>query len=151
YAFSENFILPLSHDEVVHGKRSIIERIPGDDWQKFASLRAYYAFMYAHPGRKLLFMGDEFGQRSEWNHEVSLDWHLLDYEFHRGVQTLVKDLNTLYAQSPSLYEADCGSDGFEWIDADNHGESIFAFLRQGRSSKEMTLIAVNMTPTPLNE
>jgi 1,4-alpha-glucan branching enzyme len=146
YAFSEKFILPLSHDEVVHGKGSIIARIPGDEWQKFATVRAYYSFMFGHPGKKLLFMGDEFAQRDEWDHDNSLDWHLLDYEPHQGIQKLVTDLNTIYRSSPSLYEADGEASGFSWVDADNHGDSVFAFLRHTEDRKEQTLVVVNMTP-----
>jgi 1,4-alpha-glucan branching enzyme len=148
YSFSEHFILPLSHDEVVHGKRSIIERIPGDDWQKFATLRAYYAFMWMHPGKKLLFMGDEFGQRNEWNHDRSLDWHLLDYLPHRGIQAVVRDLNRLYRHQPALWEQDHSTDGFEWVDADNYLQSLFVFRRKGRLPSDQLLVVVNFTPTP---
>src|ERR1700754_744456 len=119
YAFSENFILPLSHDEVVHGKRSILGRMPGDEWQRFANLRAYYGFMFGHPGKKLLFMGCEFGQQREWNHDKSLDWHLLDQPKHAGVSTLVRDLNRLYRTLPALYELDSDGAGFEWLVADD--------------------------------
>ena len=115
YAFSENFILPLSHDEVVHGKRSILGRMPGDDWQRFADLRAYYAFMFGHPGKKLLFMGNEFAQENEWSHDRSLDWHLLDDPRHAGVSALVRDLNRLYRSVPALHELDCDGAGFEWL------------------------------------
>ena len=115
YAFSENFILPLSHDEVVHGKRSMLGRMPGDDWQRFANLRAYYGFMFAHPGKKLMFMGCEFGQEREWNHDRSLDWHLLDQKKHAGIQSLIRDLNKLYRALPALHELDCDPSGFEWI------------------------------------
>src|SRR6201988_482159 len=111
YAFHENFILPLSHDEVVHGKRSLLGRMPGDRWQRFANLRAYYAFMWTHPGKKLLFMGGEFAQEREWNHDHSLDWDLLADEMHRGVQQLVRDLNRLYRDLPALHELDCDRDG----------------------------------------
>ena len=148
YAFSENFILPLSHDEVVHGKRSLLEKMPGDDWQKFANLRAYYGFMWSHPGKKLLFMGSEFAQRHEWNHDQSLDWSLLDYSSHWGVQRLVRDLNGLVSTYPALYQADASADGFEWIDADANGESLFAFLRNTiEGSHDSVLAVVNMTPT----
>ncbi len=148
YSFSENFILPLSHDEVVHGKRSILERIPGDDWQKFATLRAYYAFMWTHPGKKLLFMGDEFAQRDEWNHERSLDWHLLQYPPHQGVQLTVRDLNALYQQQPALFELDNSGDGFEWIDADDYLHSVFLYRRKGRVASDHLLVALNFTPAP---
>src|SRR3712207_925655 len=119
YAFSENFILPLSHDEVVHGKGSLINKMPGDDWQKFANLRAYYAFMWTHPGKKLLFMGGEFAQRREWDYDNSLDWHLLDSAPHRGVQALVRDLNHLYRGTPALHQLDSEPGGFEWIEAND--------------------------------
>ena len=148
YSFSENFILPLSHDEVVHGKRSIVERIPGDDWQKFATLRAYYAFMWTHPGKKLLFMGDEFGQRDEWSHDKSLDWHLLQWPSHRGVQAVIRDLNLLYQRHPALYELDNSGEGFEWIDADDYLHSLFIFVRKGRVASDHLLVVVNFTPTP---
>ncbi len=147
YSFSENFILPLSHDEVVHGKHSIIERIPGPDPQKFATLRGYYTYMWTHPGKKMLFMGDEFAQRSEWDHDGSLDWHLLQYGSHQGIQHLVRDLNRFYHQSPALYELDSSSEGFEWVDADNYQQSIFVYLRKGRIRAEQLLVVVNMTPT----
>lgn len=146
YGFSENFILPLSHDEVVHGKRSILERISGDDWQKFATLRAYYGFMWTHPGKKLLFMGNEFAQRQEWSHERSLDWHLLADAFHQGVQTLIGDLNRLYCNTPELYAFDTRQEGFEWIDADNQAASVFAYLRQFDDSGKVVLVVLNMTP-----
>ena len=147
YGFSENFILPLSHDEVVHGKRSILERIPGDDWQKFATLRAYYGFMWTHPGKKLLFMGDEFAQRDEWSHEKSLDWHLLAHAHHEGVQTLVGDLNRLYCATPELHASDTRHEGFEWVDADNHAGSIFVYLRRHEDSGVIVMVVVNMTPS----
>ncbi|HZP78188.1 MAG TPA: 1,4-alpha-glucan branching protein GlgB [Pseudolabrys sp.] len=146
YAFFENFILPLSHDEVVHGKRSILGRMPGDQWQRFANLRAYYAFMFGHPGKKLLFMGCEFGQDSEWNHEQSLPWHLLDNPAHAGVQRLIRDLNRVYRQLPALHELDCDSSGFEWLVADDANQSIFAWLRKGSDPKSRCLVAVNFTP-----
>ncbi len=148
YSFSENFILPLSHDEVVHGKRSILERIPGDDWQKFATLRTYYAFMWAHPGKKLLFMGNEFAQRDEWSHDRSIDWHLLQYASHQGVQRVVRDLNALYQRHPALYELDTSSEGFEWVDADDYLHSVFSFRRKGRVTSEQLLVVINFTPTP---
>jgi 1,4-alpha-glucan branching enzyme len=147
YSFSENFILPLSHDEVVHGKRSILQRIPGPDWQKFATLRSYYTFMWTHPGKKMIFMGDEFAQHDEWNHDDSLDWHLLQFAPHQGVQSLIRDLNHFYRHSPALFELDNSTEGFEWVDADNYAQSIFVFLRKGRISAEQLLVVVNMTPT----
>ncbi len=145
YGFSENFILPLSHDEVVHGKRSLLEKMPGDDWQKFANLRAYYGFMWTHPGKKLLFMGGEFAQRDEWNHDQSLDWHLLEHDSHKGIQTLVKDLNTVYKSTAALHELDCDGNGFEWLLSDNAAESILIYLR--KSAKGQALVVVNMTPS----
>jgi 1,4-alpha-glucan branching enzyme len=146
YAFSENFVLPLSHDEVVHGKRSILGRMPGDAWQRFANLRAYYGFMFGHPGKKLMFMGCEFGQDTEWNHDHSLPWHLLERPPHRGVQDLVRDLNRLYRATPALHELDCDADGFEWLVADDSNQSIFAWLRKGRAPRARCLVAVNFTP-----
>ncbi len=148
YSFSENFILPLSHDEVVHGKGSLLTRMPGDDWQKFANLRAYLGFMWTHPGKKLLFMGGEFAQREEWNHNQSLDWHLLDSEFHAGVQQLVKDLNGTYRSVPALHELDCDGNGFEWVDAENHSNSILVYLRKGKEGTPPVLVVVNLTPAP---
>ncbi len=146
YAFSENFILPLSHDEVVHGKGSMIRRMPGDDWQAFANLRLYYAFMYAHPGKKLLFMGGEFAQRREWNHDNSLDWHLLDQAAHAGVQQLVRDLNHLYRETAALHEVDFDSAGFEWIDCSDNQQGVIAFIRRGSDPQDMLVAVCNMTP-----
>jgi 1,4-alpha-glucan branching enzyme len=146
YAFSENFILPLSHDEVVHGKRSILGRMPGDDWQRFAGLRAYYAFMFGHPGKKLLFMGNELAQQNEWSHEHSLDWHLLEDPRHKGVQALVRDLNQLYRGVPALHELDCDSAGFEWLIMHDADRGVFAWLRKGRDTKARCLVVVNFTP-----
>jgi 1,4-alpha-glucan branching enzyme len=146
YAFSENFILPLSHDEVVHGKRSILGRMPGDPWQRFANLRAYYAFMFGHPGKKLLFMGDELAQENEWSHDRSLDWHLLDAPAHRGVQALVRDLNGLYRSLPALHELDCEAAGFEWLVMHDADHSVFAWLRKGREPRARCLVVVNFTP-----
>ena len=145
YAFTENFVLPLSHDEVVHGKRSLIGRMPGDDWQQFANLRAYYASMYGHPGKKLLFMGSEIAQHIEWNHDRSLDWHLLQYAPHAGVQQLIRDLNRVYRETPALFEIDFGSEGFEWIDQDDRDRSIFSWLRRDRHGNYAVVIC-NMTP-----
>jgi len=146
YSFSENFVLPLSHDEVVHGKGSLLNKMPGDDWQKFANLRAYYGFMWTHPGKKLLFMGCEFAQRDEWNHDQSLDWHLLQHDSHKGVQTLIKDLNYAYKNIPALYELDCDSRGFEWVDSQNSQQSILIYLRKGREGSAPALVVVNLTP-----
>lgn len=146
YAFSENFVLPLSHDEVVHGKRSLLERVPGFDTDKFSTLRAYYAFLWTHPGKKLLFMGGEFAQRREWDHNHSLDWHLLDQVPHAGVARLVADLNWLYRTCPALHELDHSQEGFEWIDADNHAQSVFVYRRKSRVSSEQLLVVLNMTP-----
>ncbi len=146
YAFSENFVLPLSHDEVVHGKGSILSRMPGSDAQKFANLRAYYGFMWGHPGKKLLFMGNELAQGTEWNHDSSIDWHLLDHVWHRGVQTLIRDLNALYAESPALYQLDCKSEGFEWVEETAGDESILAWLRHGSGDAAPMLVVSNFTP-----
>jgi 1,4-alpha-glucan branching enzyme len=146
YAFFENFILPLSHDEVVHGKRSILGRMPGDEWQRFANLRAYYAFMFGHPGKKLMFMGCEFGQEREWNHDRSLDWHLLEQPKHAGVQLLIRDLNRLYQTVPALHQLDCDSSGFEWLVMHDADRGVFAWLRKGNETRERCLVVVNFTP-----
>jgi len=146
YAFSENFILPLSHDEVVHGKRSLLGRMPGDDWQRFANLRAYYGFMFGHPGKKLLFMGAELAQVREWNHDTSLDWHLLDEPRHAGIQALIRDLNRLYRDTPALHELDCEASGFEWLAADDADRNVFAWLRKGHGGRARCLVAVNFSP-----
>jgi 1,4-alpha-glucan branching enzyme len=148
YAFHENFILPLSHDEVVHGKGSLIGKMAGDRWQRFANLRAYLAFMWTHPGKKLLFMGSEFAQEREWNHDIGLDWQLLGDPFHEGVQRLVRDLNHLYRSTPALYRLDCDAEGFHWIDAANAAESIVSYLRRGRDPAELAVIVCNFTPVP---
>jgi 1,4-alpha-glucan branching enzyme len=146
YAFFENFILPLSHDEVVHGKRSILGRMPGDEWQRFANLRAYYGFMFGHPGKKLMFMGCEFGQDSEWNHDHSLPWHLLERAPHQGVQRLIRDLNRLYRGTPALHQLDCDGNGFEWLVTDDANQSVFAWLRKGQDPRARCVVAVNFTP-----
>jgi 1,4-alpha-glucan branching enzyme len=146
YAFQENFVLPLSHDEVVHGKGSLLGKMPGDRWQKFANLRAYLAFMWMHPGKKLLFMGGEFGQEREWNHDQSLDWHLMAEAEHRGVQSLVRDLNALYRATPALHQLDCEADGFEWVVSDDAGQSVLAFLRKARDGSPPVLVVCNFTP-----
>jgi|HigsolmetaAR203D_1030402.scaffolds.fasta_scaffold00512_9 1,4-alpha-glucan branching enzyme len=149
YAFSENFILPLSHDEVVHGKGSLINKMPGDTWQKFANLRVYYTFMWTHPGKKLLFMGGEFAQWREWNHDTSLDWHLLDEPAHQGIMALVRDLNRLYRETPALHVLDCEPAGFEWIEAQDVDNSVLAWLRRGRDEDPPVLVVANFTPVPL--
>jgi 1,4-alpha-glucan branching enzyme len=146
YAFNENFVLPLSHDEVVHGKRSLLRKMPGDEWQKFANLRAYYGFMYAHPGKQLLFMGGEIGQWREWDHDSSLDWHLLEAAPHRGLQELVKDLNALYKETPALYEVDFEPAGFEWIAGGDRENSVVSFVRRGRTASEFAIVVCNFTP-----
>jgi len=146
YAFHENFILPLSHDEVVHGKGSLLGKMPGDDWQKFANLRLLYGYMYAQPGKKLLFMGAEFGQWSEWHHEESLELHLLKYDSHSGLKQWVQDLNGLYINNPALYELDFESAGFEWIDCNDSQQSVVSLVRKGLSAEDMMLVVCNFTP-----
>jgi 1,4-alpha-glucan branching enzyme len=148
YAFTENFILPFSHDEVVYGKQSMIDKMPGDEWRKFANLRLLYALMFGHPGKKLLFMGGEFGQWSEWNHDASLDWHLMQQPLHAGLQRWVRDLNTLYRGERSLYEVDFDASGFEWVDCTDFERSIVSFLRKAENSKDMLLFVYNFTPVP---
>ncbi len=148
YAFSENFILPLSHDEVVHGKGSLLGKMPGDNWQKFANLRAYLTFMYGHPGKKLLFMGAEFAQAREWNHDASLDWHLLSDPLHAGMQRLVRDLNHCYRELPALHERDTESEGFEWIDANDSADSVVSFIRRGAEERDIAVCVCNFTPVP---
>ena len=147
YAWHEHFILPISHDEVVHGKHSLIDKMPGDRWQKFANLRAYLSFMWAHPGKKLLFMGCEFGQWREWNHDQQLDWYLLQYPEHRGVQKLVSDLNQLYREEPALHEQDDVPQGFQWLIGDDATNSVFAWLRWSKAGKPVLVVA-NFTPVP---
>jgi 1,4-alpha-glucan branching enzyme len=146
YAFSENFVLPLSHDEVVHGKGSLVNKMPGDAWQKLANLRLLLGNMYAQPGKKLLFMGAELAQASEWNHDASLDWHLLDDPAHAGVTRWVEDLNRLYRGEPALHELDCNPDGFEWIDGSDSEHGVIAFLRRGASTPEPVAVVFNYTP-----
>ncbi|BBE72709.1 1,4-alpha-glucan branching protein GlgB [Oharaeibacter diazotrophicus] len=148
YAFSEKFVLPLSHDEVVHGKRSLIGRMPGDEWQRFANLRAYFAFMWTHPGKKLLFMGGEIAQEREWNHDGALDFHLTDRPLHAGVQRLVRDLNTLYRAEPALHARDCDGEGFRWIVGDDRRNAVFAYLRIGYAADPTCLVVCNFTPVP---
>jgi 1,4-alpha-glucan branching enzyme len=146
YAFTENFMLPFSHDEVVHGKNSLLHKMPGDMWQQFANLRLLLAYQYAHPGKKLLFMGQEFGQRSEWTEAHSLEWHLLQYEPHKGLQQLVKDLNWLLGSEPALHEVDFEWQGFEWLDANDSDNSVYSFIRRGRNPDDMLIAALNATP-----
>jgi 1,4-alpha-glucan branching enzyme len=146
YAFSENFVLPFSHDEVVHGKNSLLHKMPGDLWQQFANLRLLYAYQYAHPGKKLLFMGQEFGQREEWNEARSLDWHLLQWDSHRGIQKLVTDLNHLMAAEPALHQVDFDWRGFEWIDCNDGDNSVLSFVRNGKTPDELLVVVLNATP-----
>jgi len=146
YAFTENFLLPFSHDEVVHGKNSLLHKMPGDMWQQFANLRLLYAYQYAHPGKKLLFMGQEIAQRREWSETRSLDWHLLEHASHQGVQRLVTDLNKLYAARPSLHQVDFDWQGFEWIEANDADNSVFSFLRRAKNSSETLVVVLNATP-----
>lgn len=148
YAFSERFVLPISHDEVVHGKRSLLGRMPGDDWQRFANLRAYLAFMWTHPGKKLIFMGCEFGQPTEWNHDAELSWSLLTSETHRGVQAAIRALNQLYQAEAALYERDFESSGFQWVIGDDRAQSVFAYLRFGHEGTTPVLVVCNFTPIP---
>ncbi|MCM8820042.1 MAG: 1,4-alpha-glucan branching protein GlgB [Candidatus Omnitrophica bacterium] len=146
YAFYENFVLPLSHDEVVHGKGSLFGKMPGDDWQKFANLRLLFSYMYTHPGKKLLFMGNEFGQWKEWAHLNSLDWHILEYSVHQGVKDLVRDLNFLYRSLPALYQLDFEPEGFSWVDFSDWEKSIISYLRKSKNSKQILLVVCNFTP-----
>jgi 1,4-alpha-glucan branching enzyme len=148
YAFHENFVLPLSHDEVVYGKGSLFGKMPGDRWQKFANLRALYGYMYAQPGKKMLFMGGEFGQPSEWAHDGSLPWELLNDSMHHGLKDWVSDLNRLYRDDPALYELDCDPGGFEWIDCDDAEHSVISLIRKGKSTKDLILVVCNFTPVP---
>ncbi|HEX3419286.1 MAG TPA: 1,4-alpha-glucan branching protein GlgB [Stellaceae bacterium] len=148
YAFHENFILPLSHDEMVHGKGSLIGKMSGDRWQRFANLRAYFTFMWTHPGKKLLFMGGEFAQEREWNHDIGLDWQLLGEPLHEGVRRLVRDLNHLYRSTPALHRLDSEPEGFHWIDVANAAESIISYLRRGRDPHELAVVICNFTPVP---
>jgi 1,4-alpha-glucan branching enzyme len=148
YAWNENFVLPLSHDEVVHGKGSLLARMAGDDWQKFANLRLLYGYMWAQPGKKLLFMGGEIAQRGEWSHEESLEWHLLEHAPHRGVQRFVRDLNTLYRGEPALHELDCEPAGFAWVDGGDSRQSTLSFLRLASSVPDVILAVLNCTPVP---
>jgi 1,4-alpha-glucan branching enzyme len=148
YAFNENFVLVLSHDEVVHGKRSLLDKMPGDDWQRFANLRALYGFMYGHPGKKMLFMGGEFGQWCEWNHDTSLEWHLCQFDRHEGLQRFVRDLNWLYRGEPALYEIDHDWTGFQWVDFHDAIHSVVAFIRRAKDQGNHVLCVCNFTPVP---
>ena len=147
YAFNENFVLPLSHDESVHGKGSLLGKMPGDEWQQFANLRVLFGYMYTQPGKKLLFMGGEIGQKKEWNHDSSLEWDLLEHDVHKGLQRWVRDLNTLYRGEPALHELDCEAAGFEWIDCNDSERSTLAYLRRGRSTQDVVVVC-NFTPVP---
>jgi 1,4-alpha-glucan branching enzyme len=148
YAFHENFVLPLSHDEVVYGKGSLLGKMPGDDWQRFANLRLLLGYMYAQPGKKLLFMGGEIAQWREWQHDGSLDWHLLEYAPHAGARRWVEDLNRFYRGTPGLHELDCEPAGFEWIDCCDADASVVSLLRKGRSHRSEIVIICNFTPVP---
>jgi 1,4-alpha-glucan branching enzyme len=151
YAFSENFILPLSHDEVVHGKRSLLDKMPGDRWQKFANLRSLYAYMWAHPGKKLLFMGGELGEWEEWNYDGSLHWNLLEYAEHQGVQSLIRDLNKTYRTQPALYELDDSPDGFRWLEANDATNNVLAFARLDAKGERPVVCVMNLSPVPRYE
>jgi 1,4-alpha-glucan branching enzyme len=146
YMHTENFILPFSHDEVVHGKASMLSKLPGDAWQKHATLRTLYGFMYGHPGKKLLFMGGEIGQWREWNHDTSLDWDLLDEPLHAQLRRFVQDLNHLYRSEPALYEVDFDPAGFRWIDCNDNENSVFSLVRYARDAKDFLILVVNYTP-----
>jgi len=148
YAFSENFVLPISHDEVVHGKSSLLGRIPGDDWQKFATVRACLGFMWGHPGKKLLFMGQEFGQWREWDFNQSLDWHLLDYPLHAGLRACLRDLNRLYRVIPALHARDCEAEGLRWSVANDDSQSVYSWLRFGAPGDQPMAVVSNFTPVP---
>ncbi|MBP9049423.1 MAG: alpha amylase C-terminal domain-containing protein, partial [Tabrizicola sp.] len=146
YAWSENYILPISHDEVVHGKGSMLAKMPGNAWEKFANLRAYYGFMWAHPGKKLLFMGQEFAQGAEWNNNQSLDWHQLDIAEHKGMQQLVRDLNRVYRETRSLHVNDTKAEGFDWIESNDAEAGVYAWMRNGGALDKPVVAVVNMTP-----
>lgn len=150
YMYNENYMIPLSHDEVVHGKASLIYKMKGDEWQKFANLRALYVYMFTHPGAKLLFMGDEFGQTNEWNFKQSLDWHLLEYPVHKGLQTLVKDLNHLYKNETALFENQFNQNGFEWVEANDQENSVYIYLRKGKRRDDVFMVILNLTPNVLD-
>jgi 1,4-alpha-glucan branching enzyme len=148
YSWHENFVLPLSHDEVVHGKGSLIGKMPGDEWQRFANLRLLFAYMFAQPGKKLLFMGDEFGQVSEWSHDRSLDWDVLQYPVHNGLMKWVEQLNRLYSSQPAMHYFDNDPRGFEWVDCNDAPNSTISLLRKTESAKDTILVVCNFTPVP---
>lgn len=148
YAFTENFMLPFSHDEVVYGKQSLLYRMPGDEWQRFANLRLLFGYMFTHPGANLLFMGGEFGQSSEWNFQESLDWHLTQYDFHSGIQEAIKDLNKIYKNNPALHEKQFSPEGFEWIEYNDHENSVISYIRKGHDAKDDVIVVCNFTPVP---
>ncbi|MFH0924453.1 MAG: alpha amylase C-terminal domain-containing protein, partial [bacterium] len=143
----ENFVLPLSHDEVTHGKGSLLSKMPGDEWQQFANLRLLFGYLYTHPGKKLLFMGGEFGQRREWDHESSLEWHVIQYGMHHGILNWVRDLNHFYKNEPALYELDCDQEGYDWVDFNDWENSVVSYIRRGKSVGDILLIVCNFTPT----
>jgi 1,4-alpha-glucan branching enzyme len=148
YSFTENFVLPFSHDEVVHGKRSMLDKMPGDAWQKHATLRALYGYMFGHPGKKLMFMGAEIGQRREWNDDSSLDWHLLDEPLHAGLRQWVRDLNMTYQREAALHQVDFEGTGFGWIDCNDNENSVISFVRRARDDGDFVVAVVNFTPVP---
>jgi 1,4-alpha-glucan branching enzyme len=148
YAFTENFVLPISHDEVVHLKKSLLSKMPGDEWQKFANLRLLYGYMFTHPGKKLLFMGAEIGQWDEWNHETSLDWHLLAYDRHQGIKKIVRDLNFLYRNEKALHNLEISWECFEWVNMYDSDNSVISFYRKDPKSNEVLLVICNFTPIP---
>jgi 1,4-alpha-glucan branching enzyme len=148
YAFTENFCLPLSHDEVVHGKQSLLSQMPGDLWQKFANLRLLYSYMWTHPGKKILFMGSDFGQWNEWNHDAELQWDLLQWETHGGVKKMVSDLNALIRREPALHQVDFESTGFEWIECNARDDSMLAYIRRAKDPADFVVVACNFTPVP---
>jgi 1,4-alpha-glucan branching enzyme len=148
YAFHENFVLPISHDEVVHGKGSLINKMPGDEWRQFANARAFLAYMWTHPGKKLLFMGQEIGQRDEWNYNVGVRWELLEFPVHRSLQTMVRELNRVYRANPALHQVDFHYTGFEWVDFHDAENSIISFIRRSEDPKDFLVICCNFTPVP---
>jgi 1,4-alpha-glucan branching enzyme len=148
YGFTENFVLPLSHDEVVHGKGSLVGKMPGDEWQRFANLRLLYGYMFAQPGKKLLFMGDDFGQVREWTHDQSLEWHVLQYPVHSGIQKWLEQLNRVYCEEKALHEIEAEPAGFEWVDCNDTAASTVSLLRKGRKAEDTILVVCNFTPVP---
>ena len=148
YAFTENFMLPLSHDEVVHGKGPLMDRMPGDEWQRFANLRLLFGYMFTHPGTKILFMGCEIGQTSEWKHDFSVEWHLLDFEPHIGVQNFFKELNKVYKAEKALFEKAFDASGFEWIDYQDQKNSVLSYIRKGENEQDKLVVVCNFTPVP---